>query len=89
MSSNVTPAPEEENEVEQSQGSRNLRGRDGSEVARADGDSGEPSKPREGLEAYPKSSECSVKDLWQVGDKIHCKVQKQHWRMDKRARVRV
>lgn len=58
MSSNVTLTPEEENEVEGSQGSKNLRGRDGSEVARADGDSGEPSKPREGLEAYPKSSEC-------------------------------
>ena len=81
--------PEEENKVEQSQGSKNLRGREGSEVAKADGNSGEPSKPRKGLWAYSESSECSVKDLWQVSDKIHCKVQKQHWRMDKRARVRM
>lgn len=81
--------PEEETKGEQSQGSENLRGREGGEVAKADGDSGEPSKPRKGLWAYPKSSEYSVKDLWQVRDKIHCEVQKQHWRMDKRARVRM
>lgn len=46
--------PEEETKGEQSSRVKNLRG-EGGEVAKADGDSGEPSKPRKGLWAYPKS----------------------------------
>lgn len=58
---------EEENEVE------NLGGRVGGEIAKGDGDSGEPGKPHKGLWAYPKSNEYLVRDLQQVSDKIYFK----------------